>query len=279
MRAFLNVCRGRFGDGAYCWSLVVSGLTAPRWRKKPRAPRVKKPRPSADRCANDRISNISNARCRTRAARGTPGSDFCIPSISGHSARSASIPTGDIARAVICYGAAEQRCRHATSPPSISRFAAGAVASPAVSRLHGRKPIRRGRCALSSLCAGGPTHHRAPDRAISQRLGRSSSSTTGRRRSDIAAKPSVGSPSGGDELRRPSATRSTRRFRKAPVHLIRDIVPVAGISRPSHHGGSSIGSGHRPEFIAYAGQCRPMRRAAGTRSWSGELFKMMTGVA
>ena len=170
-------------------------------------------------------------------------------------------------------------------------FAAGAVASPAVSRLawaqtYPARPVR----VIVGFAAGGPTDITARLIAqwLTERLGQQfiidNRPGAG---SNIGTEAVVRAPPDGYTLLIVGATNAvnTTLYEKLPFNLIRDIVPVAGIIRVplimEVH--PSVPVKTVPEFIAYAkANAGKINMASGgngtTLHVSGELFKMMTGV-
>jgi tripartite-type tricarboxylate transporter receptor subunit TctC len=171
------------------------------------------------------------------------------------------------------------------------RLAAGAVASPAVSRFawaqsYPARPVR----VIVGFAAGGPTDITARLIAqwLTERLGQQfiidNRPGAG---SNIGTEAVVRAPPDGYTLLIVGATNAvnTTLYEKLTFNLIRDIVPVAGIIRVplimEVH--PSVPVKTVPEFIAYA-KANPgkINMASGgngtTLHVSGELFKMMTGV-
>ena len=170
-------------------------------------------------------------------------------------------------------------------------LAAGAVASPAVSRFawaqtYPARPVR----VIVGFAAGGPTDITARLIAqwLTERLGQQfiidNRPGAG---SNIGTEAVVRAPPDGYTLLIVGATNAvnTTLYEKLTFNLIRDIVPVAGIIRVplimEVH--PSVPVKTVPEFIAYA-KANPgkINMASGgngtTLHVSGELFKMMTGV-
>jgi tripartite-type tricarboxylate transporter receptor subunit TctC len=171
------------------------------------------------------------------------------------------------------------------------RFAAGAVAAPAVAR-HARAdayPSRPVRFISGFAAAGGnDIISRLMGQWLTERLGqtfvienRPGAGT------NIAAEMVINSPPDGYTLfgtNLSSAINATL-YEKLPFDFMRDMLPVAGIAQaPSALAvNSSLPARTVPEFIAYA-KANPGRvnmGSAGVGSTShlaGELFKMMAGV-
>jgi tripartite-type tricarboxylate transporter receptor subunit TctC len=171
------------------------------------------------------------------------------------------------------------------------RFAAGAVAAPAVARraLADGYPSRPVRFISGFAAAGGnDIISRLMGQWLTERLGqafvienRPGAGT------NIAAEVVINSPPDGYTLfgTNLSSAINTTLYEKLPFNFMRDMLPVAGIAQaPSAFAvSSSIPAKTVPEFIAYA-KANPGRinmGSAGVGSTShlaGELFKMMAGV-
>jgi tripartite-type tricarboxylate transporter receptor subunit TctC len=171
------------------------------------------------------------------------------------------------------------------------RFAAGAVAAPAVARraLADGYPSRPVRFISGFAAAGGnDIISRLMGQWLTERLGqtfvienRPGAGT------NIAAEVVINSPPDGYTLfgTNLSSAINTTLYEKLPFSFMRDMLPVAGIAQaPSAFAvSSSIRAKTVPEFIAYA-KANPGRinmGSAGVGSTShlaGELFKMMAGV-
>src|SRR5207344_2258290 len=191
------------------------------------------------------------------------------------------------------------RCRQNTESAAMQlprrrflRLAAGAVASPAVSRFawaqsYPARPVR----VIVGFAAGGPTDITARLIAqwLTERLGQQfiidNRPGAG---SNIGTEAVVRAPPDGYTLLIVGATNAvnTTLYEKLTFNLIRDIVPVAGIIRVplimEVH--PSVPVKTVPEFIAYAkanpGKINMASGGNGAPSHvAGELFKLMAGVS